>query len=385
MLMNGIIFSIINTFGIIYARMVKENQQSVQNVAFKTSWVGSVNIGVLFSMSFAPIIIKDRIGLRSMAIFGAVFGSSGLILSGFVIQLEYLYVTFGIMLGIGMAFLYNPSLIILADYFDRRIGLANGLVTFGSALFSVVMSLVLPIVLSHFGVKYTLISIGVLFFTLIFPALTFKPLQKENAKAKSSPVCRKKIIKILCKTTVWKNKTFVIWVLLLGLMGFGVFIPAVHMVKHSKDNFADYNADLLITVMQISSGASRLIFGRISDIKSFNRIYMQQIALFVYGVGTSCIPFINNFILLAIVAGILGVGDGIIVLLVGPIIFDIVGPTYASEGIGWFFVIATIPVLLGPPTAGIYIYFIIYMHSIQNKSFRIFISGPIGRLYCCTR
>lgn len=128
-------------------------------------------------------------------------------------------------------------------------------------------------------------------------------------------------------------------------------------VKHSKDNFPDNNADLLITVMQISSGASRLIFGRLSDIQSLNRIHMQQIAIFVFGVGTTCIPVINNYILLVIVAGVLGICDGKFVLLVGPIIFDIVGPTDLSEGLGWFFTVTTIPVMLGPPTAGIELFY----------------------------
>lgn len=36
MLINGIVFGIVNSFGIIYVRMVKEHEHNVPNIGFKT-------------------------------------------------------------------------------------------------------------------------------------------------------------------------------------------------------------------------------------------------------------------------------------------------------------------------------------------------------------
>ncbi|KAJ8299953.1 hypothetical protein KUTeg_021472 [Tegillarca granosa] len=349
MFINGVVFGIINSFGIIYDRILEDYQTKVPDAAFKTckyAWIGSVNIGMTFSMSMAVSVLVDKIGVRLVVIFGAILGSCGLIISGFLDKIELLYLTFGGILGIGMAFLYSPSLSILAQYFKRYIGLSNGLVSCGSSIFSIIMSLILPLTISNIGIKYTFVTLGILFFFLIFTAIAFKPTTAEDNEEQMFTKQR------LCKMRIWQNKLYVKWVLLLGFFTLSYFVPIVHIVKHTTDVFPNRNGDLLITVMQITSGISRLVSGRVSDIPAINRIRMQQTAVFVFGVATACIPFIETFEILMVLFGIIGVCDGMVVLLVGPIVFDIVGHEDSSQAIGWAFTIISLPMLLGPPAAG---------------------------------
>ena len=47
-----------------------------------------------------------------------------------------------------------------------------------------------------------------------------------------------------------------------------------------------------------------------------------------------------------------GFFDGCFVCLLGPIVYDIVGPQNASHGIGFLLGLLSIPMITGPPLAG---------------------------------
>ncbi len=101
-----------------------------------------------------------------------------------------------------------------------------------------------------------------------------------------------------------------------------------------------------------TSGVSRLIFGKIADMPSVNRIRMQQVAFVVLGVSTACIPLAKAFWILVMLTLILGISDGCFICLLGPIAFDLLGPAGAAQGIGCMLGIASIPMTAGPPLAG---------------------------------
>ena len=50
--------------------------------------------------------------------------------------------------------------------------------------------------------------------------------------------------------------------------------------------------------------------------------------------------------------GLTGFFDGCFVCLLGPIVYDIVGPQNASHGIGFLLGLLSIPMITGPPLAG---------------------------------
>ena len=52
-------------------------------------------------------------------------------------KLEWLYLTYGVLFGAGASLAYFSSLVILGHYFKRRMSMVNGLVTAGSAVFTI--------------------------------------------------------------------------------------------------------------------------------------------------------------------------------------------------------------------------------------------------------
>ena len=70
-----------------------------------------------------------------------------------IFQIEWLYLTYGIMFGGGSSLTYTPSLVILGHYFKRRMGMVNGFVTTGSSIFTLAMPHILEGLLSSCGVS----------------------------------------------------------------------------------------------------------------------------------------------------------------------------------------------------------------------------------------
>lgn len=66
--------------------------------------------------------------------------------------MEVLYVTYGLLYGIGASLAYTPSLAILGHYFKKYLGLVNGIVTAGSSCFTMFM----PYIVDHLLVKFGL-------------------------------------------------------------------------------------------------------------------------------------------------------------------------------------------------------------------------------------
>ena len=63
---------------------------------------------------------------------------------------------------------------------------------------------------------------------------------------------------------------------------FGYFVPFVHLVEYADDLSLDQSqASSLLACIAITSGAGRLIFGKLSDLELFNRnenrVYLQQV------------------------------------------------------------------------------------------------------------
>lgn len=90
---------------------------------FITALVGSLTIGTTFLLSPVSGILVDKIGLRTTTLIGGILTTGGMFLSSYCINhIEYLYLTYGVMFGLGAALAYTPTLAILGHYFKRYLG-----------------------------------------------------------------------------------------------------------------------------------------------------------------------------------------------------------------------------------------------------------------------
>ncbi|KAF4530432.1 hypothetical protein B566_EDAN015263 [Ephemera danica] len=194
-------------------------------------------------------------------------------------QVEALYLTYGIMFGVGASLAYTPSLAILGLHFKKRMGVVNGLVTCGSSVFTIVLPPAMTMLLQEIGVDGTLRVLALAMTFLIVAALLFRvppgaiPLKPKQPSSEGKKLSLSSIINV----EIWRKKRYVIWVLVLPTAMFGYFVPYVHMVKFISLTFPENNGAQLVMCIGVTSGLGRLLFGKISDLPRVDRILLQQV------------------------------------------------------------------------------------------------------------
>ena len=197
--------------------------------------------GVTFFMCTISSILSDRIGIRPTAVTGAVLASAGLLSSMFIQQMELLYLTYGLLLGIGSSMVYSPSLVILGHYFKERMGLVNGIVSFGSSLFTIALTRILPLLLRTVGIKYTFLFLSGLHAVSIFLSFTWKPILHKHENIARLTLSTESVYehcnnccfwtKKFLNVKIWRNRAYVIWLGSLAVALFGYFVPFFHLVS----------------------------------------------------------------------------------------------------------------------------------------------------------
>ncbi|KAM6953491.1 monocarboxylate transporter 8 [Aplochiton taeniatus] len=337
---------------------------------FRVAWVGALAMGMIFFCSPVVSMFTDHFGCRKTAVGGATVAFIGLLSSAFVTSLGLRYFTYGILFGCGASFAFQPSLVILGHYFRRRLGLANGVVTAGSSLFSMGLPVLLKTVVEPLGLSraFQILSLFMLVQALL--ALTFKPLlprgcgmgpppppdpagppaQGGSRWSKGLAQARKYF-----NLRVFHVVTYRVWAFGVATAVLGYFVPYIHLINFVKEQFKETQKEwVLLVCIGASSGLGRLVFGKVGDLlPGVRKVYMQVVSFMVLGLMSMMIPQCTAFEGLVVVCVFLGLCDGCFITIMAPIAFELVGPMQASQAIGYLLGLMALPMTAGPPIAGL--------------------------------
>ena len=226
---------------------------------------------------------------------------------------------------------------------------------------------------------------------LMVCALTFVPRLPPNIEINGADTTEgsagcSRLWKKYINFSIWKNKKYVIWAIAIPIAMLGYFVPYVHLVSqifhnlemfllnyniyilfekwqqlkqvsYVKDVLPEADGKVLVLCIGLSSGIGRLVFGKIGDHPKVNRVILQQIAFFSIGVVTMLLTVANSFTWFIILCLFLGLFDGCLIALVGPIAFDFCGAKNASQAIGFLLGLHSLPMTTGPTVAGYFYLF----------------------------
>ena len=115
---------------------------------------------------------------------------------------------------------------------------------------------------------------------------------------------------------------------------------------------------ILVTCIAATSGLGRLVFGKVADLPNVNRILLQQISFVSIGICTMLLAGAAKFTgfeweSMIMIALLMGLFDGCFITMLGPIAYDICGPSGASQAVGFLLGLCSIPLTVGPLIAGL--------------------------------
>lgn len=153
MVVDGVSFS----FGLLYVEFLKYFKESES----KTSWIGSLFLAI--PLLSGPIMsnLVDNYGCRRMTIIGGLIAGTGFVLAAFVDSVEMMYLTFGVIAGLGIGICYVTAVVCVALWFDKRRTLATGIGASGTGIGTFVYAPLTQFLISKFEWRVTILVLAV--------------------------------------------------------------------------------------------------------------------------------------------------------------------------------------------------------------------------------
>ena len=188
--------------------------------------------GCIFSP--AGCFISDRFGHRFTAVMGSFLGVVGFFLASFSSKLWMMYLTFGVLSGIGHVMVYNSCYLMVLLHFVKWRSVAVGIVSSAPAIGMFVTTLVTQFVLDTWGWQWTIKVFGLLNLICGLCATVFAPLDNGLDEISDSEFTTRKSRKketASQRSSLLENYPFVIISTSLSVVHFSYFVPIMHIVS----------------------------------------------------------------------------------------------------------------------------------------------------------
>ncbi|XP_070534501.1 monocarboxylate transporter 13-like isoform X2 [Ptychodera flava] len=166
-------------FGVLYVAFLGAFGKSKA----ETAWIAGINAIVSVVTSSYGVALSKRFGHRKIVMAGGVLASAGVCTSAFTTQLHQVYITFGVITGIGMGLSYVPCIDVLGLYFDTRFSIACGLAMAGTGAGQFVLSVVTKALEDKYGWRGTLLILSGIFLHLCLAGAVLRPLPVHEPRA----------------------------------------------------------------------------------------------------------------------------------------------------------------------------------------------------------
>ncbi|XP_077206778.1 monocarboxylate transporter 9 isoform X2 [Paroedura picta] len=118
--------------------------------------------------------------------------ASGLMMSSFAPNLYYLLFSYGILVGLGCGLLYTATVTITCQYFEKRRGLALGLISTGSSVGLFIYAALQRKLIELYGLEGCLLIVGALSLNILACGSLMRPLRSRGSSLPERP-CLDKI------------------------------------------------------------------------------------------------------------------------------------------------------------------------------------------------
>ena len=231
---------------------------------------------------------SERIGVALPAAIGIVFTAIGTIVAGTSQGFITFLIAHGILMGLlGNSALFVPLLANITHWFDRRRGLAVGIVATGQGVAGTIWIPVFTQVTEAVGWRTTFLYYGVFLFCLLPATLILRRRPPDSKLVTTSTVSGRTV------NALGMSSSLIVGLLSVAILGccISMEIPTVHLVSHVTDlGFTRVQGAEVVALTLACSIVSRLAWGWISDrigglLTLFIGSFLQAFAVFLFALA----------------------------------------------------------------------------------------------------
>ncbi|XP_037545312.1 monocarboxylate transporter 4-like [Nematolebias whitei] len=331
-----------------------------------TAWISSILLAMLYGSGPLCSVLVNRFGCRPVMMVGGLFASSGMILASFSTSIIHIYLSTGVITGLGLALNFQPSLIMLNRYFSEKRPLANGLSAAGSPVALCCLSPLGQVLQYQYGWRGGFLILGGILLNCCVCGALMKPLvppkslqskelgQDDNNEPEAEGNKKKAKPKLL-DFSVFKDRGFLIYTVAASIMVLGLFVPPVFVVSYAKElGNEDTKSALLLTILGFVDMFARPTCGVIAGLKWVRPrcVYFFSFAMIFNGIADIIGSQSKDYPSLVAFCIFFGISYGMVGALQFEVLMAIVGTEKFSSAIGLVLLMEAIAVLVGPPGAG---------------------------------
>ncbi|XP_053908684.1 monocarboxylate transporter 13 [Cuculus canorus] len=290
--------------------------------------------------------LSSRFGARPVAMAGGLLSGLGLLLGAFASHMGHLYLSVGLLAGLGWALVFTPSLAAVGRHFAARRAWATGLAVSGASVSGLATGTLVPLLLDAYGWRGALLLLAAISFNLVAAGALLPPLPKppENAEPPPEPPG---LLGLL------RRGPFLRYAVAFVLVDAGYYVPFVHgEVRAHEVGCDDHRAGLVMAAMAAADGSGRVASGWLAARSKapllrhlFTWVALTASVSLLLPLGTSCWGLFP-------LAAAYGFCAGAVVPLQFAGVAEVSGVGRLGHAIGLMQAFESVGSLLGPPVAG---------------------------------
>ncbi|NWX71350.1 MOT6 protein, partial [Alca torda] len=414
-LLQGLTLGFPSCIGVFFTDLQHDFQASNS----ETSWFPSIMVAVLHGGGPLCSILVKRFGCRFAVMLGGLLSGVGMVSSSFCQSISQLYLTAGLITGLGSCFSFQAGVTVLGYYFVRWRTLANAMASTGVSLGFTLWPLLSQYLLDEMGWRNTFLIFGGILLNCCVCGAIMRPVQLTSESPLESPksaeepgrrsegaqlsngtsphpelqqqtrrtACFQMLQKYLAFDIFCQNKGYQIYTIGVTWMMMGFALPHIYLVPYAIQNgVEERRAALLISVIGLINIFIRPFTGLLSGHRVFTgrRIYLFSLAVLLCGLSNFICVISAEFSVLIIYCVILSIAMSGIGALTFQVLMDVVEMDRFSSALGLFTILESTTLLIGPPLTGLLVDITSDFHYVFYNSSFFLISAALfmGLSFC---
>jgi MFS transporter, OFA family, oxalate/formate antiporter len=312
---------------------------------------------IVFQTFLSPIqgYLIDRFGPRMLLSIGGALTGLSWILASRASDLTHLYLTYGLLGGIGTGIVYVGIVGHMVQWFPDKRGFATGMVAAGYGMGAVLTTFPISNSIAANGFQQTLLHFGLLFCAVAL--LAAQGMRRAPADWMSQVSAQLKTAAGVGPSVMLRSPVFWLMFVMFTLMSTSGLMVISQMGAFAKDFgitsvsvFGMAALPLALTLDRFTNGLTRPFFGWVSD-----RIGREKTMLLAFGFeGIAMTLWLlnrDNAVLFVLLSGVAFFGWGEIFSLFPSTLTDTFGKVHATTNYGFLYMAQGIGSILGGPLA----------------------------------
>ncbi|KAG5854101.1 hypothetical protein ANANG_G00033960 [Anguilla anguilla] len=277
-------------------------QAAFQASNSETSWVPSIMTAALHAGGPLCSVLVERYGCRATVMLGGVLSGLGMAASSFTNSIMELYITAGVITGLGFCFSFQAAVTILGQYFVRRRAFANAMSSTGTAIGLSTLPFLAEFLRSQLGWRGSFLVLGGVLLNCCVCGAVMRPVSPNNPR-------------------------FAAFSLGVTWMMLGFVVPLIFLVPYA-------------TTHGMEQGSATLLLA----ILGFVNIVVRPPAGLLFGLP--CFQVLLGYVLTY------GLSMSVVGSLLFTVLMDVVEMRRFPAALGLLAIMESVTLLVGPPLAG---------------------------------